>query len=79
MPVLRGRDSERSYTVYVLPNLAGSDRMVAGGCGGVAEYLDVDPTIVPVVSVLVMCLTAFIPGVVAYDILWYVIPREALK
>jgi len=47
--------------------------MVAGVCGLVAEYLDIDPTIVSV-----MCLTAFIPSVVAYVILWYVIPWEEL-
>jgi phage shock protein C len=50
--------------------------MVAGICGGLANLLNVDPTIVRVLSVVAMCLTAFIPGIVAYLLLWAVIPKE---
>lgn len=53
-----------------------SDQMLAGICGGLANLLNVDPTIVRVVFVIAMCLTAFIPGIVAYLLLWAVIPRE---
>lgn len=53
-----------------------SDVMVAGICGGLANLLNVDPTIVRVLSVVAMCLTAFIPGIVAYLLLWAVIPKE---
>ena len=52
-----------------------TDRMVAGVCGGVAEYFDVDPTMVRLAYVVTMCLTAFIPGLVAYVILAFVVPK----
>lgn len=53
-----------------------ADRMIGGVCGGVAEYFDVDPTIV---RVAYACLTAFsagFPGVVLYLILCLIMPRN---
>ena len=53
-----------------------ADRMIGGVCGGVAEYFDVDPTIV---SVAYACLTVFsagFPGVVLYLILCLIMPRN---
>ena len=41
-----------------------SNRMLAGVCGGVAEYLDVDPTVVRLVWVIVSLLGG--AGVLAY-------------
>jgi phage shock protein C len=50
-------------------------KMVAGVCGGIAEYLDVDPTLIRVLYVLVSVLTAAVPGLLAYIILMFVVPR----
>jgi phage shock protein C len=50
-------------------------KMIAGVCGGIAEYLDVDPTVVRVLYVIVSILSAAFPGLLAYIILWLVIPR----
>jgi phage shock protein PspC (stress-responsive transcriptional regulator) len=63
--------------VYRGPRLTRSvkDRQVAGVCGGLAEYLGVDPTIVRVVSVILAIYPgAIIGGVIAYVIGWVVIP-----
>ncbi len=49
--------------------------MVAGVCGGIAEYLDVDPTVIRVLYVLVSVLTGIVPGLVAYIIMMFVVPR----
>jgi len=52
-----------------------SDRMVAGVCGGLADYFDVDPTLVRVLAVLLTWATAGL-GIVAYIVLAVVVPEE---
>ena len=52
-----------------------SDRMVAGVCGGLAEYLSVDPTLVRVGTVLLGILTQG-TVVIAYVIMAIVVPEE---
>lgn len=44
-------------------------KMIAGVCGGLAEYLDLDPTLVRVGYVLLSLLTAAFPGILVYIIL----------
>lgn len=52
-----------------------ADRRIAGVCGGLAEYFDVDPTIVRVSWVIVSILCgAVVFGVIAYVIAWFIIP-----
>ena len=51
------------------------DRIIAGVCGGLAEYFQIDPTLVRVVFVLL----AIVPhgfGVLLYIVLAFIIPRE---
>jgi phage shock protein PspC (stress-responsive transcriptional regulator) len=52
-------------------------RMIAGVCGGLAEWLGWDVTLVRVVYVLLSILTAAFPGILAYILLWIIIPEEA--
>ena len=49
--------------------------MLGGVCAGMAEYFDLDPTLVRVAYVLVSVLTAF-AGVLVYIILWALIPAK---
>lgn len=49
------------------------DKMIAGVCGGIAEYLDADPTLIRVAYVLLTITTAF-SGIIAYLVLWIVMP-----
>ena len=51
------------------------NRQVAGVCGGLAEYLGLDPTLVRVVYVLLSVFTVF-SGFLVYIILWVVIPER---
>ena len=52
-----------------------TDRRIAGVCGGLAEYFDVDPTIVRVTWVILSIFAgAVVFGVVAYLIAWLIIP-----
>lgn len=54
-----------------------SDREIAGVCGGLAKYLNVDSTIVRVVSVVLSIYPgAILGGVIAYLIGWMVIPSR---
>jgi phage shock protein C len=48
--------------------------MIAGVCGGLAEYLNVDPTVMRILYVLVSILSAAFPGVIAYIILMFLMP-----
>lgn len=49
-------------------------KMIAGVCGGIAEWLGWDPTVVRVLYVLVSVLSAAFPGILVYVILWIVMP-----
>ena len=50
------------------------DRMIAGVCGGIAEYFDIDPTLVRVGYVLISIFSAGFPGLLVYIILAFVMP-----
>ena len=50
------------------------NKMIAGVCGGLAEYLDMDPTVVRVLYVLASILSAAFPGIVAYIVLMFLMP-----
>lgn len=52
-----------------------NDRMIGGVCGGIAEYLNMDPTLVRVLVVVIALVTAALPVVVVYLILMAVIPE----
>lgn len=49
-------------------------RMIAGVCGGLAEWLGWDVTLVRLAYVLVSILSAAFPGIIVYVILWAVMP-----
>jgi phage shock protein PspC (stress-responsive transcriptional regulator) len=53
------------------------NRMIAGVCGGLAEWLGWDVTLVRVLYVVVSALSAAFPGILAYIILWAVMPEAA--
>jgi phage shock protein C len=49
-------------------------KIIAGVCGGIAEYLDVDPTVVRIVYVAASIFSALFPGLLAYIILAFLMP-----
>ena len=51
-------------------------RMLAGVCGGLADWLGWDPTVVRVVYVLGSCLSVAFPGIIVYLILWALMPQS---
>lgn len=52
-----------------------ADYMLGGVCSGIADYFDLDPTLVRVAYVLLTVCTAF-SGTLAYVLLWIIIPRD---
>ena len=50
------------------------DRMIAGVCGGLAKYFDMDPTLVRVGYVVLSLFLAGFPGLLVYIILAIVMP-----
>ena len=50
--------------------------IIAGVCGGIAESFQWSPTVVRVLYVLISALSAAVPGILIYVILWLLIPKE---
>ena len=53
-------------------------RMLAGVCGGLAEWLGWSPTWVRFLFVLISILSVAFPGIIVYIILWVVMPNAPL-
>lgn len=53
-----------------------TDRMLAGVCAGLADYLNIDPTIVRIIFIVLVF--AGLGGVLVYLILWLITPEEPL-
>jgi phage shock protein C len=54
-----------------------TNRVLAGICGGLAEYMDVDPTIVRLVWILLTLLGG--SGLLLYIVLYFIVPRKPLE
>lgn len=52
-----------------------SDRMIAGVCGGIADYFDLDPTLVRVGYALLTVFSMAFPGVLLYVLLCFIMPK----
>jgi len=54
-----------------------ANKMLGGVCGGLAEYFDIDPSLVRLITIAIM----FIPGAgfLAYLIAWLVIPLNPIE
>ena len=53
-----------------------TDRVIAGVCGGLADYFGVDPILVRVVWVVTVL--SFGAGLLAYILLWLFVPQESV-
>lgn len=54
-----------------------TDVMVAGICGGIAEYFNIDSSLVRIIFVIL--LLNFGTGFLAYLVLWFIIPKKENK
>lgn len=51
------------------------NKVIAGVCGGIAEWLGWDPTVVRLLYVVVSILSAAFPGIIVYILLWVLMPQ----
>jgi len=51
-----------------------TDKKIAGVCGGLAEYFNIDPVIVRIGFVFLLLPGGF-PGFLPYVILWLIVPE----
>jgi phage shock protein C len=51
-----------------------TDRMLAGVCGGLAEYFNTDPTLIRVLFVLLTVLGG--AGPIIYLAMWIIVPNQ---
>ncbi|WP_088186793.1 PspC domain-containing protein [Desulfosporosinus sp. FKA] len=50
------------------------DRQLGGVCGGIAEYLDLDPSLVRIGALLLLLVGG--TGFLAYLVAWFIIPSD---
>ena len=51
------------------------NKMIGGVCGGIAEWLGWDPTIVRILYAVVSVVSVAFPGILAYLVLWIIMPK----
>jgi len=54
-----------------------SDKVIAGVCGGLGRYFQIDPVILRVLAVLLLLVNGF--GAILYIIAWVAIPQDKMK
>ena len=53
-----------------------TNKVIAGVCGGIVEYFDIDPVIIRLIWILFLFIGA---GIFAYIIAWIVIPKSTKR
>jgi phage shock protein C len=53
-----------------------SDRMLSGVCGGLAKYLDMDPSVVRLLTVLVALVSTGAPVLIGYVVAACIVPED---
>lgn len=54
--------------------LSRTNKMIAGVCGGIAEYFSIDSSLVRILFIALMIITAIFPMVVLYIACWAIMP-----
>lgn len=55
------------------------NKSIAGVCAGIAEYLEVDPTVIRVLYVGLAFFTGLVPGALLYIILALIMPEKPFE
>ena len=50
--------------------------LLGGVCGGIAEYLEIDPVVIRVLWIAGTILSFGVGGLILYIIMWIIIPRN---
>ncbi|MGM9701657.1 MAG: PspC domain-containing protein [Prevotella sp.] len=52
-----------------------NERLIGGVCAGLAEYIDIDPTVFRAIYAILTVFTCF-SGIIIYIILWLIMPPK---
>ena len=66
--------SSSNHTTHGRIHKSASDKKIAGVCGGIAEWLGVDPTIIRIAWAVLCC--GWGTGILLYFICAFVLPEE---
>jgi phage shock protein PspC (stress-responsive transcriptional regulator) len=55
---------------------SGTNKKIAGICGGLGELTDTDPTIIRLVVVVLGLATGVFPFLIGYLVAWWIVPVE---
>ncbi|HHV29666.1 PspC domain-containing protein [Acetivibrio mesophilus] len=57
--------------------LSNSDKVVGGVCGGIAEYFEIDSTLIRLITVIATVLTGFVAGIIIYIVAMLIVPKRS--
>ena len=67
----------KTYTIMATKRLTRSANKILGGvCGGIAEYFDIDPTLVRVAYAALSIFSAGFPGLLLYIVMLILMPNS---
>ena len=53
-----------------------NNKKIAGVCGGIAEYFNIDPTMIRAVFAIITLFTGLLLGLIAYIVLCAIMPQK---
>ncbi len=53
-----------------------TDKILAGVIGGIGEYVDIDPTVLRLVFIVLAILTGVVPAILGYIVAMVIIPKH---
>lgn len=53
-----------------------NNKVVAGICGGLGEYLDMDPVVLRLLWLMLVIFTGIFPGIIAYILAVLLVPKR---
>lgn len=56
--------------------LSSSDKIIGGVCGGAAEYMGIDSTLVRLIAVILTIITGTFPGILVYLVACAIVPKR---
>ena len=54
-----------------------SNKKIAGICGGLGEYFEVDPTVIRLAVVVLGLATGILPFLIGYIVAWIIVPKSS--
>ncbi|MFZ5989027.1 MAG: PspC domain-containing protein [Bacillota bacterium] len=58
--------------------LSNSDKIISGVCGGIAEYMGIDSTLVRLITVILAIMSGIWLGVLVYFVAWAIVPKRPI-